>query len=371
MNETIIKQSFAEGDGDRDPSKDLDLELTATGLGAQGDVFSSSVVDGDFEQIPSKRTPIAKYIAIGVVTVAVLGGAGYMALTAKPNGANDINFDELRGVMQQQNQEVEKGVGNVPTISVGNPPTEHALAESQPKEATNIAQEGRAVVPATATQAQVQSQTQPKKVPPATTVPPQATPIASQPKPETLSPVNNKAHVVTTQVQQQNQLPAQQQNQPNTKQEPLPINAAQQTESKASQVAKGDVTESSQSAVQLKVKPAANVEAAPVVVKPVHPAPPKTFTQEPSRPIVRMASGVKKKSSDGDDAASDVRPLLTVTAEQIGIRAMAPEHISISTSAGIQQFKIGDYLPNGERITHIDAPGSVIVTDKKIIRVVD
>ena len=121
------------------------------------------------------------------------------------------------------------------------------------------------------------------------------------------------------------------------------------------------------------------------------PAPKAVLAPPPASPVKKVVESEKKAPEDakrppatppkaratdatviGDKTVvNDVKPLITVTANQIGLRSLLRDGLVVSVSGELRRFVVGDYLPSGDRVVFIDSQASTIVTDKQIIRVVN
>lgn len=122
--------------------------------------------------------------------------------------------------------------------------------------------------------------------------------------------------------------------------------------------------------------------AAEVATKPSK-APLASSTEKPAstttaKPVkTPVAAQVKKKAepvtpaSDGLLIVNDVKPLVSLTAAQFGLRSISNDVLVLSEerTGYTKKFRVGDSLPSGERITHIDAVSRTIVTNHQIIRI--
>lgn len=357
MNQTIIGQSFKD-DGDRPPGErgagdDFDLEMTSGNDGVRGTEFSSDVVDGDFEPVVPKRRPV-KLILAGVLVFGVLlaGGGAYTASIMQKPRASDIDFGALKAPSPTK----------VAAVTADPAPVEQAPVASVLDSTPVVTPAPPPPVGMDPAPNMAATQTPPPVIPVPLAVP------ASLPAITAAPPAGQGAHV----------LPA----------APGPSIAKPVVPAVAPAAATSDAGAHSPKPAatplaKIPVQPVAKASAAVVpTVKPiVKPAVTRAaqLVAVKSVPIksIPVAKPLLVKptiAAPGDDSnplGADVRPLVTVTAEQIGMRAMSADAISLATAAGIQRFKVGDYLPSGDRVMHIDSPGATLVTDKKIIRVVN
>jgi hypothetical protein len=63
-----------------------------------------------------------------------------------------------------------------------------------------------------------------------------------------------------------------------------------------------------------------------------------------------------------------VKQLIVASPERLGVTGMTKDHITTSLNGVQNTYRVGDNLPSGERIQHIDAGANVVVTDRSIIR---
>lgn len=368
INNTIIGQSFRDSAQSQD-ANGFDVELTGTPDAGQGtNAFNSDVVDGDFEPVVSaKRRPI-KLILAGVFTVAVLlaGGAAYTASVMQKPKASDIDF----GAIKRESPTQVAAVAVAPALG------EQAAAAAPTTDTSVVAPTVLPPPAIGAVPAPIAVANPPTSALPVPGVAPAPLPVvvavppAGQGVPAAPTPAIAKPAVPAV-----GAAPA--------------LTAAAHPQPEAAKLAVAPAKPSVPPAAKPPVPPAKAAAVLPVkpVVKPAvaRPTPLAAKQSVPVKPVVaakpvpakpQLAKAVPPQpqpihADDSNPLGADVRPLVTVTAEQIGMRAMSADAISLATAAGIQRFKVGDYLPSGDRVIHIDPPGSTLVTDKKIIRVVN
>lgn len=373
INNTIIGQSFRDSARSQD-ANGFDVELTGDPDAGQGTkAFTSDVVDGDFEPVvPAKRRPI-KLILAGVFSVSVLlaGGAAYTASIMQKPKASDIDFGAIKRASPTQ----VAAVAVAPALgeqAATAPTTDTSVVAPAvlPPPAIGAAPAPIAVASPPTPPALPVPGVAPAPLPVAVAVPPAGQGVPAVPTAPTPAIAKPAVPAAGT---------------------PPALAAAAHPQSEAAKLAasppkpsvpptaKPPVPPVAKAAVGLPAKPVVK----PVVARPVplaaakQPAPVKLVVAAksvPAKPQLAKVVAPQPQPIHADDSnplGADVRPLVTVTAEQIGMRAMSAEAISLATAAGVQRFKVGDYLPSGDRVMHIDPPGSTLVTDKKIIRVVN
>lgn len=114
-----------------------------------------------------------------------------------------------------------------------------------------------------------------------------------------------------------------------------------------------------------KPAPAAQAAKQAPVAQP-KPAAAPTQAAQPAKPKPEVAA-----AGAGQGSAGDVKPLVTVSAAEIGLRFFTPDSISVSASKDTspQMYRVGDMLPSGERIQHLDAGAMTIVTSRRVIKI--
>lgn len=70
-------------------------------------------------------------------------------------------------------------------------------------------------------------------------------------------------------------------------------------------------------------------------------------------------------------AGEAVKPLIVMTAQQIGLKALTRDGLVVASAAGTdtKTYRQGSVLPSGERVELLDATAMVIVTDRNVIRI--
>lgn len=354
MNATIIGRSFGDPGVEAGAVGDdgFNVELTSGPAGEtpRASEFTSDVVEGDFASVPVKnRRPFKVYLAGGLLVGLVLaGGAAYIASTLKMPKATDIDFGALKSESPIKVAVAAPAAASPATIPSDAGPAVAAPAIGVAGEAPAIAPIVAAVPAAVPAVALAAPAGQGAVVQPQGPVPQMATSSAVAPSPTLLAT-----------------------------QAPAPV-APKPTAVAPTPAAKPSTPPAAKSPIA-PARPAVKVIAKPLVAKPasiVRPTP-LAARQLPAKPVAAAKplsdprATVAATPTDANPLGADVRPLVTVTAEQIGMRAMSADAISLATAAGIQRYKVGDYLPSGDRVMHIDSPGSTLVTDKKIIRVLN
>lgn len=398
MNKTIVGNSFR---GDQRGENDFEVDLDATvGQGPDkeiGEVFSSDVVEGNFEAVPAKRRPFLKYVAYSLLGgVVFAAAAGYYVSSHRIPSASDIDFNSIKqgtaypvagpnASAAAADQAagpfiaaVQPPITGGPTVSQVVPPviaSAPAVAAVNPSNTVLPANSA----PTTPTVAGVAPLPIPAmKEPVRTTVPAPNTSAApplvtSQPPPaatikQTTAPISTVANTAS----------------------PPQVTAVKAPAISPTQPSKTTVASNASAAQPQAVKPvAANpvIAPKPAIANHVRTVQPVKVVNHPSNSIpdakrANLQAAIKpvapSVSSNPAQSVStpavlnnDVLPLVVVVPDQIGIRSVTADFITITTSTGLQRFKVGDYLPSGERLAHIDASASTIVTDKKIIRILN
>lgn len=340
INDSIINNSFSSRDEDERDGNDFELRAEDMREDSRGEEFAGSVHEGEFEAVAQKRrlSPRKIAIAIGLILTAG-GGAGFLAhtLQARNGSATEPDFADLKTVMQT----------NQPVAPVVSPA---------------VPAEGAAPVVSVATGDQTAGVPQ--------VVTDQAVAVSTTPSSTIAAPSIPTSPITEVSVA------------PGAKQAP------------ASSVGPAPVSSPVAAAPAPVVAPAP-VAAAPVKVAPVVAVPAKVAAQTEKKPaptaiaikkapesqtkdssVIREASikprASEQPSSSAVDAAAvinDVKPLVTVTANQIGLKSLTKDMLLVANGATTHRYSIGDLLPSGERIVFIDSHAATIVTDKQIIRV--
>lgn len=113
-------------------------------------------------------------------------------------------------------------------------------------------------------------------------------------------------------------------------------------------------------------KPTPIREAAPVAkAAAVKPAP---AGAEATRKIVTKPVEQAPVEASAGEA---VKPLIVMTAQQIGLKALTRDGLVVASAAGTdtKTYRQGSVLPSGERVELLDATAMVIVTDRNVIRI--
>lgn len=113
-------------------------------------------------------------------------------------------------------------------------------------------------------------------------------------------------------------------------------------------------------------KPTPTREAAPVTkAAAAKPAPARA---EATRKIVTKP--VEQAPAEAS-AGEAVKPLIVMTAQQIGLKALTRDGLVVASAAGTdtKTYRQGSVLPSGERVELLDATAMVIVTDRNVIRI--
>lgn len=150
------------------------------------------------------------------------------------------------------------------------------------------------------------------------------------------------------------------------------------------QVAAPQTVPAPQAAGVVEPPPKAVPVEAPAPVK--RPAPKATPTRE-AAPVAKAAAAkpaparaevtrkiVTKPVEQAPVEASSreaVKPLIVMTAQQIGLKALTRDGLVVASAAGTdtKTYRQGSVLPSGERVELLDATAMVIVTDRNVIRI--
>lgn len=113
----------------------------------------------------------------------------------------------------------------------------------------------------------------------------------------------------------------------------------------------------------------------PSPAQPAAKAPPAPQAKSPAPAATAVAPAKAKNdapvSATGQASGGEVKPLVAVSAAEIGLRYFTPDSISVATSKDTapQMYRVGDMLPSGERIQHLDAGAMTIVTSRRVIKI--
>lgn len=360
INDKVISQSFA--DDRATPGVEQDFEIDAAGSAPVGNEFDGDIQEGQFDQVtPARRGVTGKVMAAGLVGLALAGGAYFFASQQEQKRVTP-DFAAMKQALPPSPAPAVQPVEPVPLAQNGSPeaapgsgeqvlPVGQVAVGTAPSSASGS--ENTSVAPAAPPVAQPSMVT----VAPTTSNP--LTPVSMRPQPSAApivaaAPPSPKPEVkVAAPVQKQPAPPA-------AAKEPV------QPQPKKAKPVKAQVVSAGKDAAGEVAPPRSSASAA------VEPRPRPPVIKVETKPIPSETGSIAPaRNSDDRPLANDVRPLVTVTAEQIGLRALTSDSLMVVTGSGQQRFRIGDYLPSGERITFIDSPASTIVTDQKIIRVVN
>ena len=350
INDSIINNSFSSRDEDVRDGNDFELRAEDMREDSRGEEFAGSIHEGEFEAVAQKRRLSPKKIAIGISLILVAaGGAGFLAhtLQARNGSATEPDFADLKAVMQT-NQPVTPMVSTaVPAEGVT--PVEGVAAGDQAAGVSQVAPNQSAAVsvePSAAPSipmspiAEVNVASAVKQAPA-----PSVTPV-SVPAPVSAAPV-----IVA---------------QPQPAVAPAPVVAPAPAVAAAPVKVAPVVSAPAKAAAQTEKKPAPTA----IAIKKAHE--PQTKNSSVIRePSIKPRASEQPSSSAVDAAAviNDVKPLVTVTANQIGLKSLTKDMLLVANGATTHRYSIGDLLPSGERIVFIDSHAATIVTDKQIIRV--
>lgn len=108
------------------------------------------------------------------------------------------------------------------------------------------------------------------------------------------------------------------------------------------------------------------------------PAQAATAPQKPSQPA-KQASPTTNKSANAEVAAPHeaaqeaVKPLVTFSAGQLGLRSFSPDTLILVANKTSQpvRYRVGDALPSGDVIEKLDSASMTVVTNRKVIRILN
>lgn len=74
-----------------------------------------------------------------------------------------------------------------------------------------------------------------------------------------------------------------------------------------------------------------------------------------------------------EDVGEAVKPLVTFSAGQIGLRSMSPDTLVLVSSKtnNATRYRVGDSLPSGDVIQYLDSNSMTVVTNRKVIRIIN
>lgn len=129
---------------------------------------------------------------------------------------------------------------------------------------------------------------------------------------------------------------------------------------------------------------AAKSEATPQptpIVKAAAPAASKQDVKQEAKPAAKQIASAssktppaaKKEASVGEEGGESVKPLVTFSAGQIGLRSLSPDTLVLVSSKtnAATRYRVGDSLPSGDVIQHLDSNAMTVVTNRKVIRIIN
>lgn len=325
LNDAIIQENFRA----KTSPGNSEFEIAAEEyVEERSEDFASDVVDGEFKALERKRKPIVKYLLIGLGVLGIAGTGGVFLMPHLLGSPEPIDFAALSGQSQQTplsapvlSHEQSAGIAlpsqaDQPTFGIapeGAGVQPHPALITDPAALQLVGGGAPAVTPVVGVSPEAKFAMASPEV-----AKPVSVPIAETPKPTPVA-----------------QAPA------------APVKVA---------IAPPSTTPVVKKVVEAEKK---------------SPEPAKPISQPKSKPI-EVAQTRQSDVIVGDKTiVNDVKPLVTVTANQIGLRSLMKDGLVVSVSGELQRFKVGDYLPSGDRVVFIDSQAYTIVTDKQIIRVVN
>lgn len=355
INDSIINNSFGRGD-QNGSGGDQEFELHAGESQDHytGQEFAGSMHEGEFEAVEQKRRFSPRKLAVAIsLVLATTGGAYYLATTlhAGNKGSADPDFSDLKTAMQAGQLPAPMTAPGVNAEGVA--PAVSMVAGDQAAVVAQVANDQNTVVTPGA-----------DVVSSAPTIP--ASPIAQVSVAPTANPAQapstSAAPVAATPVAPAPALPVVA-SPPVAAPAPVAVTSAAPTPAKVAPAAPA-VAKATSATIEKKTEPAV------VAVKKTPVQPGKEVAVKRENPsTTRAAEQVNNSTSESAVLLSDVKPLITVTANQIGLKSLTKDMLLVANGPATQRYLIGDLLPSGERIMFIDSHAATIVTDKQIIRV--
>ena len=111
----------------------------------------------------------------------------------------------------------------------------------------------------------------------------------------------------------------------------------------------------------------------PKPVKPASPASPKPTATKPITVVPKPEA--KKQSADAPASGSQVgqggvTPVVTLSSAQMGVRSFSADSVVVQVAGGeVKSYRVGDSLPNGEKLQKLDPTSMTMVTDRRVIRI--
>ena len=116
------------------------------------------------------------------------------------------------------------------------------------------------------------------------------------------------------------------------------------------------------------------VEAAPAPKLVQKPTPPTK--QSVTKPITVAPKPEPKKTSSEASASGStagqggVTPVVTLSSAQMGVRSFSADSVVVQVPGGdVKSYRVGDSLPNGEKLQKLDPTSMTMVTDRRVIRI--
>jgi len=332
INEFIIDDSF-QGDAVMDSHRD--------GRGPQQDfVQDVDVIDGDFAPVRNAKAKKRKILAVSLTVVGLLGASAIVAiqLNAGMGKSSAFPLDAAGGPVGAKL--TQTAPGQLPVVAPVPPEAILPATTAVSVPGAAVANGAQAAV-LSAPQA-VEPSVAPAIVPAASPAAP-VVPVASQPA----SAIVDKASVSVSTPPLKPNVEAQPSIQPVVAQPP------QASPFIAQAVAKAAPTQETPKAQPKPVVKKLEAPKKPELAKVAKPTPPSQ----------------KPEAQPAD--AGEVKPLVTMTGAAIGLRFFTADALSVAAMGADKPttFRVGDSLPSGERIKHLDPSSMTIVTDRRVIRI--
>lgn len=354
INEFIIHDSFRD---DEQTQPHHEARSRASDF-----VHQADVIDGDFAPVPDLK---AKKRKILIRSLSVVGIVGFVAVAV-------IQINPDFGRFNQSASEfplVAAGGGtssaSTPPIQLPSaapmppmaPPVQQTAAQAAPVSSSDVA---ATVTPQSAVPAENASQTGIIPAAPQTVMTSNAA-VAAQPVPNTIEKSATLPQAAS---------PSQ----------PGVVTPDQAIEAAKSQkpAAIGAVAVAGKLTTQAKTETPGTVIPAQPVASAVAAVPQKAIPIQaaPKQPVpvkqvaAKPATGTQKSEASSNDEGG-VKPLVTMTGDEIGLRFFTADALSVSAKGQHKAatYRVGDALRNGERIQHLDPSSMTIVTDRRVIRI--
>lgn len=333
MNDFIINSSFS-GEGE---SFDTDIGAVSH---AQEFTQSVDVIDGDFQEMPGARARKKRLLLISVSGVAVVGAIALGAIqwfehqNPPPIAvAATFPFAAAGGSADQQlaADGAEKLSGIATTAASASPTAEVSIVPVAPE----------------ALRPDASVSLEPEKMGSIDISEAAIPTVEKEVKDEPKDP-----HIGTTVLQPE--IPP-----PTVVSKGEVANAPAQSAASPTQAEQREAFKSAPPKVEIR-KVELEAKTAAVVKKPVAQA-----------KKVERANVVSSAPKENDAPSGEVKPLVNMTAAEIGLRFFTDDALSVQTKADAKgvTYRVGDKMPNGETILKLISSATTIVTDRRVIRV--